>query len=98
MFGFIIGFGRTTSPKSSGAEAPAAAASSSSVGATVQSQATGQGEHSGSSDAKMRKINFNAQKMELLRQKATTVTTSRSNMTGRQKCQLVLKGLHSNRT
>lgn len=76
MFGFITGFGRTTSPKSTGAEGPAAAASSSAVGATVQSQATGQREHSGSSDAKMRKINFNAQKMELLRQRVTTVTTS----------------------
>lgn len=75
MFGFITGFGRTTSPKSTGTEAPAAAASSSSVGATVQSQVTGQGEHSGSSDAKMRKINFNAQKMELPRQKVTIVTT-----------------------
>lgn len=78
MFGFIIGFGRTTSPKSTGAEAPAAAASSSAVGATVQSQATGQGEHTGSSDAKMRKINFNGQKTELLRQKVTIVTTNSS--------------------
>lgn len=91
MFGFIIQFGRTTSTKSIRAEAPdaaisgarkAAASTSSVVGVTVQSQAIGQGAHSGSSDAKMRKINFNAQKMELLMQKVTKIITDWSILQG----------------
>lgn len=53
------------------------------VSLTVQSQAIGQGAHSGSSDAKMRKINFNAQKMELLRQKVTKIITNWSTVQGR---------------
>ena len=67
----------------------AAASTSSVVGVTVQSQAIGQGAHSGSSDAKMRKINFNAQKMEFLMQKVTKIAISIGLYYREVKCLLV---------